>query len=384
MILLISVLTHAVVVTGGSSSYSFTVENCTANPMTDLTCNASTIRYECDFGNVAFIDFVQYRIEGSILTATQNSTKPSQFYLYYNKPQDTSSTNEPLTFDRQTITDVDGNSVNANQFVEINKTCETCEATFTNTPIDYCQTDNLQLYQFTSSNSTCQPSYQANLTCDYCSPYLLENTTACEIDNMQTTTYLDLNFNTCCQVTNITEDCPTLYYPYDQATISTCEYAPETFTCNVDENPVLNDKINLNCFLSDPEPASCIINIYQNQSLLQTSPEYKSKTGTVFLPTDVETRTSFTTENGVLNAYYTKKELRPKTNYTLDVICSTETTSYQNQYIINPEYHTIDEPTHRAVWAKENAGFVITGIIALLATALFVGYLYRKYKRGWN
>lgn len=382
LIIIMCFLASGVVVTGGSSSYSFSVENCTATPSADLTCDPATIRYECDFGNYAFIDFVEFRIAGTNHVATQNATKPQQFYYYYNKPQDTSSSNSPLLFDRQTITDVDAHSVNANVLVSLNHSCDTCEATFTETPIDFCQANNTQLYRFTSSNTSCQPTYEAEQTCDFCQPYLVSNTTACGIDNTQTTTYNDLNFNSCCQVTNATEDCPTLYYPYNQASVETCQFVPQSFDCNLDETPVLNDKMNVNCVLSDKEPSSCILNIYQGQSLLQTSPEFKQKTQGSLIPTELETRESFATQNGVLNAYYTKKELRPDTNYTLTITCSTEENTYENTYTINPQYHTPDEPTQRAVWAKNNIGFILIGAFMFVLLAIFIGYLVRKARGG--
>lgn len=381
-IMLFLPIVMALTITGQSSSYTFTIDNCTYTPNITLNCSPSTVRFQCDIYNPAFINTVEYRIQGLDYTTTQNSTNPYQFYYDYNKPADTSSTNSPILLDRERITDVSNKKVNAYLLASIPRSCTVCEHTYNVTIISACNTSNQQILQYTSSNLSCSPSYNSTQSCNYCSPNIFANYSECDQNGTRTVNYFDLNYSTCCLTTGLSEDC-IINTPTYQNKNETCNFYNQDFTCQVDSSPVLNDKINLNCELPNSEDTCCVINIYQGNnftSLLQTSPEYKSTSNSFFLTREQETRTCFTPNQRLLNAYYTEKELRPETDYKLEVVCTSNTSTLKSSYQIKPVYHTPDWAFNRFTWFTNNTTFTFSALIAIVIMVALGIYLVKKIK----
>jgi hypothetical protein len=381
ILLTIPILAQATIITGQGSSYVFNITNCNAQPTTPLNCSPSTIRYECTIENPAFIDIVEFRIDGTDYLATQNSSTPNQFYLIYNKPQDYTSSNTPLSFDRQSITDTNSKKVNSYEVVTINKNCELCSYTLTKTYLTNCSTIDQRIAQYTSSNETCIPSYNETETCNYCSENIQTTYTACNTNNTQTISYEDINYNTCCAITGLYTDC-SIYSLYN--TTQSCSIYTQDFNCTVDTAPVLHDKMNVVCNLPSSEPQNCVVNIYQQnngiRNLLQTSPEYKVTTNAFFWARENEARTSFTNTNTLLNAYYTQKEIRANTDYDLEVVCSTNLTSITYNTRIRPQYATPDQVSHRLTWAKDNFAFVFITFIAIIIIIIVLLQLWYRIR----
>jgi len=381
IILILPILAQATIITGQGSSYIFNITNCNIQPTTPLNCSPSTVRFECTIENPSFIDSVEFRIDGTDYLTTQNSTTPNQFYLIYNKPQDYTSTNTPLTLDRQSITDTNNKKVNAYEVISLNHTCELCSYTLTKTYLTNCSTTDEIIAQYTSSNQTCIPSYNQTETCNYCSENIDTTYTQCTLNQTQTITYQDLNYNSCCLVTGLYDDC-SIYYLTN--TTTTCNYYTKDFNCTVDANPVLRDKMNIVCTLPSSDPQNCIVNIYQQnnntRNLLQTTPEYKVTTNAFFWARENEARTSFTNTNTLLNAYFTQKEIRAETDYDLEVVCSTNTTTISYSTKIHPEYPLPDQVSHRLTWAKENFAFVFITFLAILIIIFVILQLWYRIR----
>lgn len=379
-LLVIIPIAQATIITGQGSSYTFNITDCYATPNTTLTCQPATIFFSCNIENPIFIDQVDYRIDGTDYTTTQNSTDPSRFYYFYNKPAETTTNLNPLTFDRQRITDVNNKKVNAYELVQIPRNCTTCPATYTQTTIQSCNSSDQKIIQYTSSNETCSPSYNATETCDYCQPTIISETTICDFNGTQTTSYTDLDYANCCLVTGLTNDCVINTALYDNETTQ-CNYLTKDFDCQIDTEPILNKKINLNCELPS-ENYTCIVNVYQelqNQTttykstLLATTPEYKKSSGSLLsLAQESEERTSFQTDHRLLNAYYTTKELRPENTYKIQVLCSQpQQNSIMYEELVQPVYHTPDSIVYRSVWGTQNNLLIIFwGAVIILLTAL--------------
>jgi hypothetical protein len=370
---------NAVTVTGQSSSYTFNVINCTNDYVGTMGCGSDTATFSCNVTPSSFVNYVNFRVNGNNFLANQDPFSPDIWTLTYNKPQEATTNTNPIILDREQIIDIQAQGVNAFLTSSINHNCTTCPTTLTRTPIAPCTTANTQLISYTSSNQICSPDYNVTETCDYCTESIFQNATECNENKTTTISYYDENYNTCCLVTGLTSDCHILNYPYNQITNQTCDFYPKDFTCNVDQNPVLNDKINTVCTMPDSQDYCCVVNIYQGNNLLATTPEYKDPSNSLLnINMQGETRTCFTPNNRLVNAYYTKKELRPNTEYKLQIQCTNNQTTINSNYPINPEYHIPDWGTQRIQWIGKNPATIILSFVLLIAIILFIAYMIRK------
>ena len=378
LLILILPLAVATTISGQGSSYTFNITNCNANPNSTLNCTSATIRYECTITDPAFINQVSFRIQGNDYTTTQNTTTPSQFYYFYNKPQDYTSTTTPVELTREQITDTNNVVVNAYELVSIPRNCSICDATYNTTTLTTCQTNNTYIQQHISSNETCAPSYNSTEYCNYCDPDIILNTTTCTINEQTNQSYYDQNYTTCCLTTGLEEDCLINQNPYNTTTQVTCVYLTQDFNCTLDPYPILTKKINLACTL--PTESECVVNTYLQQTeteyLLSISPEYKKSSGSLLsLAQESEERNTFTTTNKLLNAYYTNKGLKTEVPYKIQILCSDNTTTTKYETIIRPKYETPDWIIHRSLWAKEHIGWIlVTTIILTIVVILIIFY----------
>jgi hypothetical protein len=261
-------------------------------------------------------------------------------------------------------------------------TATSCDVSFTQVPLEFCQIDNTQRFTYESSNSSCQASYNTTESCNYCSENIFQTATDCSVNGSQTVSYEDQNYVNCCGLTGLASDCHILNYPYNSVTNQSCDYLQKDFTCNVDENPVLNDKMNVVCEMPDSEEYCCVTNIYQNNNLLATTPEYKDVSNSIInLNSQAETRTCFTPQSRLLNAYYTQKELRPSTDYVLQIKCANNETTLISNYAIAPEYGIPDWGIHRIQWVGQNPALIIVSFVVLLLI-VFAGVFVINKARG--
>lgn len=226
------------------------------------------------------------------------------------------------------------------------------------------------------------------IACNYCFENITESVTEC-IDGWQTTTYTDENFIWCCYITNLESDCSILYPPYDEGIRANCtepdtglycqENLTNDFPCQYDDYPILHEKMNVVCEINDTKDYRCVVNILQNNTLLSTNPEYREASDSLFnLKGQGDTREFFTPENRLLNSFYTQKNLRTDTPFTLEVICTSNDTTIKSQYCIIPKYIKPDWIANIGAWAARNMVFIIA--IALLL-ALFIGIAIHYIKR---
>ena len=188
------------------------------------------------------------------------------------------------------------------------------------------------------------------------------------INNTQNLSYVDLNYFTCCQLTALISDCSILFSPYNETINRSC-----TLNCSFDTNPILTNKINVVCELPDYYNYSCTVNTYQEDNLLATSPEYEDINESVFQ-----------SQERLLNAYYTKKNLRTNNNFTIEVACLSDNgANIKTEYNITPVYAKPDIIIHRMVWARENMAYLI--ILVFLSTIIIGLILYyaKITKRGY-
>ena len=156
------------------------------------------------------------------------------------------------------------------------------------------------------------------------------------------------------------------------------------FTCYLDQEPIMTKKMNVMCEMPDNQTYCCVTNIYFGDNLLATTPEYKDASASFLsLRSEEETRTCFEPSQMLLNAYYTKKNIRAETNFTLEVLCMNEnSTTIKSQYQINPTYDNPDWILPRMIWARENISYILViTFFVILAIGLAVTYIIR-IKRG--
>jgi len=132
--------------------------------------------------------------------------------------------------------------------------------------------------------------------------------------------------------------------------------------------------------MPDEQEYCCVVNTYQGNNLLATTPEYKEATQSIIsLTSQQETRTCFAPNQNLLNAYYTKKELRPETEYRIEVLCtSTEGDIIRYQTPIIPSYHEEDWLIHRVSWFGQKPSTYIITFLVLLAISLFIIWIIKK------
>jgi len=256
-----------------------------------------------------------------------------------------------------------------------------------------CLINDSQLKTYTDSN-TCGTTFNLPVdngtytACDYCIEDLTQVTTNCDVNGTQNVTYTDNNFVACCFLTNIVSDCSVLYTPpFNETTAQNCTSAGaliNNFTCSLDTEPILHDKINIVCEMPDNQTYCCLTNTFQGTNLLATSPEYQDTSdGLLSLRSEEETRECFTPNQRLLNAYYTPKNVRTDTQFKMQVLCtSTNGTSIKSEYMIMPSYVKPDWIFNRMVWAKQNMWEIVGVMMLLILIAVFLGYLYKKSKTG--
>lgn len=173
--------------------------------------------------------------------------------------------------------------------------------------------------------------------------------------------------------------------PIVSSEVLCAENLTNDFNCSYDGIPIMQKKMNVICNLPNANyiiygdylfenDFKCVINILQNSTLLASNPEYKTST---FFSKSEDTRLSFQTTSGIMNGYYTTKNLRTDTPFTLQILCSNYTTTLKSEYCITPTYIKPDWILNVMIWAKDNAAFLI--IIFLLFTVLMgIGIYYMK------
>ena len=230
------------------------------------------------------------------------------------------------------------------------------------------------------------------------STFTVDNETPCNedieevvgdcINGTRTSSWVDNNFYTCCYVTELEADCSILFSPFNETVIENCSEVPIceenltiNFTCQYDAIPILSNKINVQCEMPSNQTYCCVVNILQNGTLLQTNPEYKKSTNALvsWKVGEEEPRTCFEPSSRLLNAFYTSKNVRTDTPFTMEVICtSNDGTTIKSQHCITPTYDKPDWIINRIIWTKNNVAYILIGLLITLILVLIIASLRKK------
>jgi len=248
--LIIAIMPNVMAATigGNSSIYTFEVTNCQAD-YTNVGCNQTTIRYECDINNPQFIEGVQFEIIETLYTATKSG---NTYHVDYIKPDQTSTINETLNHTDVYITDTNQDVAHyENNYTSVQHECNICTDTGY---IEECSIFDNQTVHHIYEPYGCEADYNETLSCNYCIEDVEQILGECWTNNTQTVSYADYNYETCCVITGIISDCSILFPPYNTNTTQVCEY-----TCDEIWQPITTCDVNNDGFLYYEQITNCTI-----------------------------------------------------------------------------------------------------------------------------
>jgi hypothetical protein len=218
--------------------------------------------------------------------------------------------------------------------------------------------------------------------CNYCDPLWIEQVGTeyeCQINGTRYVEYADLNY--CYYTTGLVEDEP----PYDHQTWQPCTYLLKDFTCYHSDDPYIKEKMDYSCTLpyrtEEWECTNQVIELDAND-ILQVNPQKNEKAGSLIsFNNEVETRTSFTTTNGLLNAYFTNKNMDADNNFMVRTICRNNNETLTNEHLIIPEIRGLSGRTGAwGVYIKENMGAALITLLVIIILLFFAGFAWKKIR----
>jgi len=359
---------------GTSSIYNFNVTNCQVDTAL-VGCEEDTVEFSCDISNSAFIDYVEFRIDGTLYNASKTGFNWAFDFLKINQ---TFTVNQTISLDRIYITDTNSDTAIFDEDIGFLNDCLTCSDVGYQ---DACGVDDTTVFHHIYEPFNCSVDYNETVSCDYCEEDLVGVEGECFINNTQIVNYYDNNYFSCCDVTGLLSDCSILYSPYNDTVIQACSYLTQDFSCNIPEVVEFDDKMTFSCLLPDNEDYSCVVKVFEDSRLVQVNPENTVyNDGLISIGSKKEeTKEFFNNENQILNAYFTKKNLLTDKQFLVEVECSSEDEVYVSQQLVNPFYEDASWVLNRTNWARQNVWYIIIG---LLLAVVIVGIIIYSLKES--
>lgn len=219
--------------------------------------------------------------------------------------------------------------------------------------------------------------------CNFCSPIITNiSNNVCFYNNdtfVKNFTYTDLNYYSCCAITNLYTDCPTLYSPFNQTVQSGCINQQVDFVVNHPATCEFDLKANDKCYfqfdLNRTGNWKCLGLVRTpSNDLIQTTPDYTAKANTLitFGSSDFEDRQYFEAQNGIGTAYFTQENLIIDGRaYMFTIQCSDGNTTLTSDHLLKVEYSNLNSPVTRSVWAVSQMGVIIFSLV-IVVIILFV------------
>jgi len=154
-----------------------------------------------------------------------------------------------------------------------------CQPNWINRQEGACQTNDKKLISYTDSNScgknTDLPSDAGEYSCDYCQQNIIvsySDWSVCSSDDTieKTKSYTDLNYNSCCAVTDLSSDCEINSPSYeDSIEVSSCDFCTPNIiqtngTCTINDTLISSFNDSNSCYEKTLLDSDKII---QNQTL---------------------------------------------------------------------------------------------------------------------
>jgi len=368
---------------GTSSIYTFNVSNCIADDYA-VGCDPQTITYSCDITNSAFIDFAEFRIDGSLYNASKTGQNWAVNFL---KANQTSTINTSIVLDRIYITDTNSDTAIYDENVSVLNDCVTC------TDIGYqdaCSlNDNTTAYHVFEPNG-CQVDYNETISCDYCEQDIVQVLDECEVIDtglnniwIQNVSYYDANFFSCCDVTGLGSDCDILTHPYNTTTNQSCDYTTNEFDCEFPALAELSDRMSFSCLLPDEDNYKCVAGVYESGRLVQINPTYVADPQSLITIGGIATsepKEFFVPQNKLLNGYITDKNLLTEQNFLVKVVCSGDSNVLTSEYFVEPFYNSAGASLNRINWARENVTYLFAWLIIAFILIALLAFGFNKLR----
>lgn len=382
MLLAIGVVA-AVEVNSTTLIYSFNITGIDANEST-VGCEAAYIRFSADIEPLAYVNYVEFRIESNTYPASNNGT---YFWYDYYKPPQSSDVNTTIDWDRITIHDVGGGTAVHDPDEHVTNDCDACDYTIIT---GNCTIYDNQTIQYIGDGSPGCSSYNDTVSCDYCAEDI-EEIIITPCDGVQkTVNYTDNNQASCCDITSLVTDCSILYLPYNETQTLDCSYFAGDFDLECDPQPIIADRVDCLINLNDANDYQCWTMIRQEGingtnpgNYLQVNPSKEEYTQSIFGKKQ-ETRESFAVTAGVGSVYYTDKSIVGDTRYLLAVRCVDEDGNIKlAEQAISPVYDDLNKISARGVWATRNTkNLGALALIGLMAIGLIIFLYIALVERG--
>lgn len=166
-----------------------------------------------------------------------------------------------------------------------------------------------------------------------------------------------------------------------------CSTLDTTISIEIDDKPYIakqNDFLAVLPVEYRTQSVRCWSYVTADNNLQQTNPQPVDYSKTFFsFAKKTESREYFTAQNGIVNAYFTQKNLVAYTEFVLGVKCVSETTGdiIIGEKCITPYYKEMKSVGTRAVWAVENMDMMVVLLFVIIFLIIFMGYYWRRIKR---
>jgi hypothetical protein len=352
---------------------------------TNLNCS-DTIRLQCNVTDNEAIDKVWFQWDDNISNFEEIDTilDSDVYYKDVTYSHYTVGT-ENYTFIKANATDIVSLVNNTILDLSFDYTCicpENWVAYFINLTVCYVNDTFYAIKIYNDTNECGTTTYlpidngtTENFSCNYCSEDIVEFETQC-VDDEFTRYWIDFNYDTCCNVTQLPSDCH----------IDNSSYVNQTISCSSDmfcwfnSEPFIKgrlpftrrDYVDYYCRVN-LSSYSCISEVYRDDILLQTNPDFEAvkEFGVI------ETFESFTP---LLRAWYRKGTLLPEGSFDVKTKCTDGNEVLEYTFSVEPKFK---EPEFVAggggVYLKRNWNYVFGGLFVLLLISIVVAVV--RWKR---
>lgn len=372
MLLLALPFVYGIEVNSSTEIYTFNVTGCQANE-TDVGCPDAWIRFSCSISNYVYIDYADYRIDGTDYTASRSD---DHFWYDWHKGVTIEDTSTTIDFERGTIYDVSNGTALFFPSVNVSLECDACDYNIT---YHNCTLNDTRTVEYAGDGSPNCTSHNETENCDYCAPSW-EITSDCLANNTELRTYYD-SFG-CYGITGLYSDSCGYTFP-DCSQWINCSYLRQDMSCGYDSQPLIEiagNRIFWYCSINETEESHhCISYVKEAGYTVQTNPQQKTFSSGIFAK-EQETREFFTAQNGLVNPYFTTDNLKHNTTYIFGVECSSSGAKIVEEHYVTPMFENLDTFVYRGVWVRENVGYIIGGGIVLVLLVLIAGWLLDKVR----
>lgn len=353
----------------------------------NATCEEN-ITYSCIVTDNVEVDYVTFTVETDGSDTYHLPTKYNNIYTktFTHSGFDTITYN----FTNITATDLFNNEAYYLPNITATYTCiDNCTPNWVAfyQDISPCRTNNTKLqlktYQDTNTCDKIEGLPSDNGTnietyCNYCDPDWTNIGTECFNNNTRYVEYIDIN--NCYSQTNLTEDSP----PIDQETWVACNYYTQEFNCTINPTPYDTKKIEYNCELPYNGTEHECVNKVTHQitgQLFQANPQKTERTNSFLLSKEYESRETFTTTYGLLNAYYYNDDILANNDFIITTTCRDGTSTLTNEQLVTPEKKDLKDTANWAIWTGDNAFYLVIALFALMVIAIIAGATLREIRR---